>query len=121
MTMTTQDICVHYERIKAINLQNLVLPVKIGFFLHRNLIILRNIVQEANSFCINLGKTYGAYNVDDNYYSIAEKNKEQVAHMLQELWELPQEIELYMLKLSDFANIELTYEQLDAIAFMIEE
>lgn len=99
---------------------NLVLPIKINFYLNKNKNTIIPLAQEIESERIAIVKKYGIEQEDYNYQVPADKlpqaNKE-----LQELFSLTQDVTLYKVKLEDFGDINLTQGQMDALMFMIEE
>jgi hypothetical protein len=54
-------------------------------------------------------------------YDIPPENMAAANKELQDLFDLEQDLNIHMFNLDDFDGIELTYQQMSAIMFMIEE
>ena len=99
----------------------LTLPIKINFFLQKNITVLSGLAQEIEKARINIAKTHGTINEDGNAYTIPLEAQTVVNTELQELFLLEQEVPLYTFKLEDFEGLEFTFAQMNALMFMIEE
>lgn len=100
---------------------NIKMPVKIGFFLQKNISTITELAKEVEIAKMKIGSEYGSPNEDNTGFQIPIENLEKANKELQDLIDIEQEVNLHMFKLDDFENIELTYDQLEAIMFMIEE
>ena len=120
MILTNKQI---YDYASALNNFTLSakLPVRIGFFLSRNIKTIQQLGQEIYEAKMNIGKTYGQLNAEGDGYTIPSEHMELVQQELGDLFKLTQEVDIHIFSLSDFDDIELTYEQLNAIIFMIKE
>lgn len=96
------------------------MPVKIGFFLNKNIAIILSAAEEIEQNRINIITLFGSEDESSNY-KIKLENIETAQQELDDLANIEQDLNIHMFKLSEFDGIELTYEQLSAIAFMIEE
>lgn len=120
MILTNQQIYDYANRLANFTL-NIKLPVKISFFLSRNIKLIQQLGQEIYEAKMNIGKTYGYLNAEGDGYSIPSDQMSVVQQELNDLFNLTQEVDIHIFQLDDFDNIELTYEQLNAIIFMIKE
>lgn len=107
----------HFQK----NIANIQLPVKINFFLRKNINLILKMGQEIEDARINIAKQYGILDKDQSFYSIPEDKEELVNQELNDLFNLEQKVEIHKFKLCDFENINLSFEQVSAIAFMIDE
>jgi hypothetical protein len=69
----------------------------------------------------NILKEFGNKEGDNGVYKIAADKAQMAQDELDDLFNLIQELDIKLLKLESFNDIELTYQQLSAIMFMIEE
>ena len=96
-------------------------PVSIGFFLRRNIKTLIALSQEIEEQRLIIVERFGKLDEDLKQYRISSEFRDMVQQELDSLGNIEQDVSIHTFKLSEFEGIELTYEQLDAIAFMIEE
>ena len=118
--MTNQMIYEAANKLSALNIAGY-LPVKISFFLQKNISLIINLAKEIDNVKLSLGQKYGEPNQFGEGYYIKSENMELVNKELTDLFSLEQDVNIHIFKLAEFDEIELTYEQLAAIAFMIEE
>jgi len=97
------------------------LPIKINFFLQKNIKLMSALAMEIDQARMDIAKQNGVLNEAGDAYIIPEDKQAQVNQALDELFNLTQEVSLHIFKLEDFENVELTYQQMNAIMFMIEE
>lgn len=100
---------------------NIKMPVRINFYLQKNIQLIQQAAEEIEKARLGIGAQFGTLNEAQNGYDIPSENMEAVNHELNDLFNLEQDINLHMFKLDDFDGIELTYQQMSAIMFMIEE
>lgn len=97
------------------------LPIRIGFYLSKNIQTIQNAYEEIERARLSIGERFGVPNNRGTGYDILPENIEIAQSELNDLLNLEQDLNIHMFKLSDFNGIELTFEQLSAIIFMIEE
>lgn len=100
---------------------NLALPVKINFYLQKNVNTLMEIATELEKSRSEILEKYGTFNEESNNYSFEGEEFEKVNEELQELFELEQEVPVYEIDLDAFGNIELDTNQVKAISYMIKD
>lgn len=105
----------------VLNAESRYMPAKIAYFIHKNRTKLAEqlvFIEQARMGIIQhygtLDEATGAYNVPDE--SLNDANKE-----LGDLLKIEQDLDILMIKLSDLDNIDFTLEQMETLAFMIEE
>lgn len=120
MKLTNQKI---YESAMALNNFHIEgkVPVKISFFLQKNIQMLVAAGQEIEEARLNIAKTYGELNEETGMYNIPADKLEEANKEIFDLFMLEQDINLHVFNLNDFDSVELTYEQMSIIMFMIEE
>lgn len=99
----------------------LVIPVKVNFYLQKNINLLLGLAKEIETLRLNLGVKYGELNSETSSYHIPEDKRGIVQEELAALGSLEQEVTLYTFKLKDIENLELTIKQMNLLMNMIEE
>ena len=103
------------------NSAELKLPVKVNFYLQKNLLTLKNLATEIEESRLNIIKEYGQINEDGTSYFIPSENIEKAQQELNDLFALDQEVQIYMIKLDSFNDdILLSMSQMESLMFMIE-
>lgn len=97
------------------------MPVKINFFLQKNMKVLIELAQEIERSKMLIASTYGVLNTEGTAYQIPKENEDRANQELNDLFSIKQEVPLHIFKLEDFDGLELTFAQMNAIMFMIEE
>ena len=122
MKLTNTQI---YNYSSALNAEfnncNIKLPVKVNFFLQKNIQTLSTLFQEIEEARMNIAKSYGEYEAEKNAFNISPDKIALAQKDLEELFVIEQEVQIRTFKLDDFADIELTYKQMNALMFMIED
>lgn len=120
MKLTNNQIYTYASNLAAFNI-DVKLPVRINFYLQKNIQLIQTLAQEIDAARINIGKEFGELNSEGTAYNVPPEKMAAAQSELNDLLSLTQDINIYMLSLDDFDGIELTMQQLDAIMFMIEE
>lgn len=103
------------------NSAELKLPVKVNFYLQKNLLTLKNLATEIEESRLNIVQEYGQINEDGTSYFIPNENIEKAQQELNDLFALDQEVQIYMIKLDSFNDdILLSMSQMESLMFMIE-
>lgn len=118
---TNIEILQMASELQKLHLEQQYLPVKISFFLHKNIQTIQQSAMEIEQARFRIAEEYGVFNAEQNIYSFSQENAPAAQKELSDLCDIRQELDIYNFKLSDFEDIELTYEQFEAISFMIEE
>lgn len=105
------------ENIKA----DLNLPVKVGFYIQKNMKKITDLAQEIEKSRIEIFEKYGERDEENNQYKFDLSTQEDVQRELNDLFELTQDIKVNMINLEWFDDIDLTSEQISAISFMIND
>ena len=121
MKLTNNQIYNYSAQLNQLNINDIKLPVRINFFLQKNIQKVIQLGQEIDQARMTLAAQYGTPNAEGNGYDIPRENMQIINQELNDLFNLEQEVDLHIFKLDNFDNIELTYQQLSAIMFMIEE
>lgn len=119
--MTNFQIYEYGSKLTVFNDCSVRIPVRINFYLQKNIQLIQLACQEIEYTRLNIGAQFGIPNDDGNGYTIPLDKIQEVNVELQDLFNLEQDLPIHMFKLSDFDGIELTYQQMSAIMFMIEE
>lgn len=110
------------DLIKEFNSEcNIKLPIKINFFLQKNIKLLVELAQEIDNAKMAIAQQYGELNAEGTSYVVPSHKMEEAQKDLNELFNLTQEVPIHIFKLDDFNDIELSYSQMNALIFMIEE
>lgn len=120
MKLTNNQIYSYATNLVAFNIEEK-LPVRINFFLQKNIQTIQSLAQEIENARLEIAQQFGELNEDGTSYTIPSQNMPAAQKELNDLFALEQEVNIHMFKLDDFDGIELTTAQLSAIMFMIEE
>ena len=100
---------------------NIKLPVKINFFLQKNIKLLTEMAQDIDNSRMEIARQYGVLNENGTSYIVPDNKMEEACRELNELFALTQEVNIRTFNIDDFNNIELSYKQMNALMFMIED
>lgn len=100
---------------------NIKLPVRINFFLQKNIQTLTTLGKEIETARLNIVQQYGSMNDTGDAYIIPNENIAAATEELNELLSLEQDVALRTFKLDDFDSVDLTYKQMNALMFMIDD
>ena len=100
---------------------NQYLPVKINFYLQKNINALAAAAQEIEQARLEVAKQYGVLAEDGSGYSIPEDCISQANQELNDLFSIEQELEIKTFSIEDFGSVEFTPAQMQVIMFMIDE
>lgn len=96
------------------------LPVKINFYIHKNLNILVNEAESIDAMRLEIGKKYGTQ--DENGYLIDNSQLDAAQKELNDLMDIDIDIKLHKIKLSEIPeDLELTSAQMEALMFLIDD
>lgn len=121
MKLTNNKIYSCMQELNNFNLQEVKMPVRISFFLQKNIQTIISAAQEIEQARMDIAKEYGELTEEGTSYNIAPENMDIVSKELNDLFNLEQDLNIHIFKLDDFDGIELEFQQLSAIMFMIEE
>ena len=121
MKLTNNQIYSYASKLSNLDMSSIRMPVRINFFLQKNIQIIENAIQEIEQARIHIAQTFGTLNEDGTSYTVSPENMVEVNQELNDLSNLEQDLNIHIFKLDDFDGIELTYNQMSAIMFMIEE
>lgn len=120
MIMTNNEIYNHAANLATFYLEER-MPVRINFFLQKNILIIQNLAKEIDAERLTIAQAFGEINADGTAYNIPPEKMAEAQKELNDLFALEQDVQIHKFDLEDFADIELTMQQLSAIMFMIEE
>lgn len=100
---------------------NLTLPVKVNFYLQKNVTALLAIAEDIEKTRTEILSKYGTMNEETGNYEFEDDNLEKVSQELIDLFELEQEVPIYEISLDAFGDIELNSNQFKAILYMIKD
>lgn len=119
---TNLEIYTLYKKLQEAFLnENRNFPVKVFFYIQKNINVLQIKVEEIEKTREYIIKKYGTINYENNNYNISSEYIQQANEELQQLENIKQDIELKTINFSDIENLELTPAQMDSLMFMIEE
>ena len=121
MILTNQKIYEYANNLGVFNEFNPKMPVKISFFMQKNIKLITEAAAEIDHARIGIAQAYGAYSEEEGVYIIPPEQIPMAQSELNDLFNIEQDLNIHIFKLDEFDNIELTYQQLSAIMFMIEE
>lgn len=100
---------------------NLTLPVKVNFYLQKNITSLLAIAEDIEKSRTEILEKYGTKDEETNNYNFEDGKLEQANQELLDLFELEQEVPIYEISLDAFGDAELNSNQLKSILYMIKE
>ena len=121
MKLKNKQIYTSAQQLDIFNNCNLKMPVRINFYLQKNIQLIQQALVEIEHARLDIGAQFGSLNETQNGYDIPSENIMEANKELNDLFNLEQEIPIHKFKLSEFDGIELTYQQMSAIMFMVEE
>lgn len=121
MKLTNNQIYTYTEQLLSLNINDIKMPVRINFFLQKNIQVIVAAGQEIDAARINIIREFGELNEGGTQYMIPPEKISSAQKELNDLFSLEQDLNIHIFKLDDFDDIELTIQQLSAIMFMIEE
>ena len=111
-----------YGLAQAFNDQNLILPIKVNFYLQKNKMELMKLAQEIEAQRDEMVKRFGSYSEETMSFYIPEENQELIRKEFNDLMNLEQDVKIYKIKPTAFSeDLNLTMGQMEALMFMIEE
>ena len=121
MRLNNQSIYEYAKELQVFKNCNIKIPVKINFFLQKNIRLIQTTATEIEQAKMSIAAAYGIINEERTGYNIPVENTDIVNEELNDLFTIEQELNIHVFKLDDFDGLELTYQQMSAIMFMIEE
>lgn len=121
MILKNQKIYEHASNLLIFNNCNLKMPVRINFYLQKNIQLIREAAEDIERARFGIGAQFGSPNEEGTGYNIPAENMAEANRELNDLFNLEQDLNIHTFKLDDFNGIELDYQQMSAIMFMIEE
>lgn len=121
MKLTNNKILEYANLLATIKNSQIKLPVRVNFFLQKNIRTILDAAAYIEENRINIGRSYGELNEMQNSYIIPPESMAAANAELNELFSIEQDLEITMIPLSTFDEVELTMEEMDAIMFMVEE
>lgn len=104
------------------NADNLVFPIKFSFYFQKNMKVIVEAAQDIETRRVEIIKKYGNASDDEpTNFIIPEDKFDEATKEVNELFELEQEIPVYMASLDSLGDITMTPAQVSAISFMIQE
>lgn len=119
--MKNKQIYEYSQKLSIFNECDMIMPVRINFYLQKNIRLVQEAAEEIDRARLLIGAQFGVPNAAGTGYDIPPENIPAANKELQDLFDLKQDLNIHMFNLDDFDGIELTYQQMSAIMFMIEE
>lgn len=102
--------------------EDISLPVKINFYLQKNLKKILELGREIEQTRMEICEKYGKLDEESGNYSFDEESSKKASNEVIDLLKLTQEVKINMIDLSVFTDdIVLTSKQISAIEFMIND
>ena len=100
---------------------DLKLPIKINFYLQKNMQLLKTLALEIENSRLEIIKNYGELTEDGVSYVIPREKAEDAQRDLKDLFALEQEVQIYTININDLSNdLVLSMSQMEALMFMID-
>lgn len=121
ITLTNLEIYTTAQALMENITTNMNLPVKVGFYIQKNMKKMTELAQEIEKSRIEIFEKYGEKDEENNQYKFDKSVQEQVQKELNDLFDLTQDIKTNMLNLDWFDDIDLNANQIAAISYMIAD
>ena len=119
--MKNKQIYENNQKLIVFSNCNIKMPVRISFYLQKNIQLIQQAAEEIEKARLGIGASFGTPNAAGNGYDIPPENIAAANQELNDLFNLEQKINIHKFKIDDFEDVDLTYQQMSAILFMIEE
>ena len=120
MKLTNQQIYNYATQLANFKIE-VKLPIRFNFFLNRNIQLINSLGQEIENARTQIARAYGELNENGTSYNIPSDMITTVSQELNDLFNLEQDVDLHLFNLEELDDIELTYEQMKILMFMIKE
>lgn len=101
--------------------ENLTLPIKVNFYLQKNITTVLAIAEELEKSRNELLARYGTLDEATGNYNFEQDKLEIANKELTDLFNLEQEVPIYEISLDDFGDVQLDAKQIKAISYMIKD
>lgn len=119
---TNLEIYNQYKQLQnAFIDENRNFPVKVFFYIQKNINVLKSKVEEIEQTREYIIKKYGSIDYETNHYDIPKNNLKEANIELSQLENLSQDLDLALIDLKDIENLELKPNQIESLMFMIQE
>lgn len=95
------------------------IPAAVNFAIQKNKSALMDIAEVIEKGRMNIIQHYGELN-EEGSFVVPEDKIDEANNELMDLLEIEQEVKLYYCDIEALNNVQLTYTQMEAIMFMIE-
>ena len=120
--MTNNEIySIAMQLIEHISQANLCLPIKVNFYLQKNMSAILSIAEDLEQSRNEILNKYGTLNAETGEYNFEEDNITEANQELMDLFSLEQEVPIYEISLEAFGDLQLDTNQVKAISYMIKE
>lgn len=120
--LTNQEIFNYSENLeKAFCEDTRYFPARINFYIQKNAHSLKSAYEEIEETRNNIILNYGQYDAETSYCTVPQEKIDIVNKEIASLMSLKQETSLYTLPLSWLDDLDLSFNQMDALMFMIND
>ena len=123
MKLTNKEIYVYASNLLAEfnESKELKLPIKLNFYLQKNIQVLQKLAVEIENNRLNILKEYGTKDESENTYIVPDDKIAIVNKELNDLFDLEQEVQIYTVSIDALGDeLSLTMKQMEALMFMID-
>ncbi len=120
--MTNNEIySIAMQLIEHISQANLCLPIKVNFYLQKNMAAILSIAEDLEKSRNEILNKYGTLNAETGEYNFETDKITEANQELADLFSLEQEVPIYEISLDSFGDLPLDTNQVKAISYMIKE
>ena len=121
MKLTNQVIYSYAQKLNsAFTEKTQYLPAKINFFIQKNATTLAAAAEEIEKSRVSIIRHYGIEDKETGNIQVPEDKLPEASKELEDLFNIEQELNISMINIDAFGDIELSIEQMNAIMFMVE-
>lgn len=122
MQLNNYQILEYFKNLKNnLEEENLYIPVKANFLIHKNMALLESAVSEIEKSRLEIAQHYGQLDEQQQQFLISSENIEEANQEITNLFSIEQNLDIKLIKLEDLGSINFTPKQMQAIMFMIED
>lgn len=119
VNLKNEEIYAYAVNLSQSSLNNLDLPVKVNFYLQKNIKKIIELGQEIEQARLDICNKYGSIDENENYI-FSDEIIDKANQEIQDLIELEQEVKLYMISINSFNDDNImSSKDFNAISFML--
>lgn len=120
-TLQNLDILTYALAIQKFESENIVLPVKVSFYFSKNKKSIYELGMDLERQRKDIFEKNNIFIEEAGESKVSKADIEKANNQIKELFDLKQDVEIYLIPLEYFEGVNLSTEQFNAIDFMIKD